>query len=203
MIRNIVFDFGGVLVELDKEICVNSYKRLGMDVIASYVNDYRSEDLFNDFELGKIDLHQFCEEARRQSGVYATDEEITQAWLDLYIGLPQWKLDKVLELKKDFRILLLSNMNPFHWEYACREYFKDVNRYFEKIYLSYELGMTKPDREIFEYMINDSGINPDETLFLDDSKKNCIGAESLGIHAWHIAEREDWSKRDFDSLKKK
>lgn len=201
MIRNIVFDFGGVMVELDKTACVESYKRLGMDVIASYIDDYRSEDLFNDFELGKINMEQFCDEARRQSGINAKNEEITQAWLDLYIGLPQWKLDKILELKKDFRLLMLSNMNPFHWDYALREYFKnDVHKYFEKVYLSYELGMTKPDRGIFEYMIKDSGINPDETLFLDDSEKNCLGAQALGIHTWHIAEREDWSKRDFGGL---
>lgn len=200
MIKNIVIDFGGVLVGLKKENCVAEYHALNMDVIGQYINDYRSEDLFNDLELGKIGINEFCEEARRQSGVNATDEQIKHAWLVLLTGVPQKKLDKILELRKHYRVLLLSNTNAFHWDYSVEHYFKDLNLYFEKVYLSYELGMTKPDRKMFEFMLQDAGIKAEETLFLDDSATNCNAAEKIGIHTWHIGENEDWTQRNFEDL---
>lgn len=200
MIKNIIIDFGGVLIGLDKDRCVAEYNALGMDVIGQYVNDYRSEDLFNDLELGKIDIHEFCNEARKQSGINATDEQIQYAWLALLKDVPQKKLDKILELQKHYRILLLSNTNAFHWEYSVEHFFKDWSIYFEKVYLSYELGITKPNHRMFYHMLNDSGIKAEETLFLDDSAANCKAAEAIGIHTWHIGEDEDWTQRNFENL---
>ena len=199
MIRNIVIDFGGVLIALNKQASIQAFRDLGMESVAELINDYRSEGIFNELEHGKIDIHRFCDEARRMSGVDVTDEVICDAWQRLLVGVPQKRLNKILELRQSYRIFLLSNTNAFHWEYSVKEYFKDTSRYFEKLYLSYELGLSKPDKRIFEYMLADSCINPDETLLLDDSADNCRAAEVLGMHTWLIGKDEDWTQRDFSS----
>ncbi|MBQ0086052.1 MAG: HAD family phosphatase [Prevotella sp.] len=198
MIKNIVFDFGGVLVGLDKGASVRAFKDFGADVIAKYIDDYRSEDLFNDLELGKITMEDFCDEARRQCDKQLADEDIKNAWLLLLTGVAQKKLDKILSLKKKYRILLLSNTNAFHWEYSVNNYFKDTKTYFEKCYLSFELGLAKPDRRMFEFMIEDSEIVPEETIFIDDSEKNRNAAIALGIHTMSVETNEDWTIRNFD-----
>ena len=201
MIKTIVIDFGGVLVRLNKQYCIDEYHRLGMDVIGNYINDYRSEDLFNDLELGRIDIDEFCREARRQSGAEASDEEIRNAWLILLQGVPRSKLDKILELRKRYRVLLLSNTNAFHWKFSLENYFDgDLDKYFDKAYISYQLGMTKPDPGMFRYMLRDAGIKPEETLLLDDSLDNCRAAGKLGIRTWHIGENEDWTLKISDRL---
>lgn len=196
MIRNIIIDFGGVLVRLDKSASIQAYRDLGMDAVAAYINDYRSDGIFRQLEHGEIDMKEFCNEARRLTGVNASDEAIEDAWLRLLVGVPHERLEKILELRKKYRVFLLSNTNAFHWDYSVKEYFKDTDRYFEKMYLSYKLGLTKPDRRIFEYMLTDAGINPDESLLLDDSADNCKAAEELGIHTLLIGKDEDWTKFD-------
>ena len=196
MIRNIIIDFGGVLVCLDKSASIQAYRDLGMDAVAAYINDYRSDGIFRQLEHGEIDMKEFCNEARRLTGVNASDEAIEDAWLRLLVGVPHERLEKILELRKKYRVFLLSNTNAFHWDYSVKEYFKDTDRYFEKMYLSYKLGLTKPDRRIFEYMLSDAGINPDESLLLDDSADNCKAAEELGIHTLLIGKDEDWTKFD-------
>lgn len=196
MIRNIIIDFGGVLVRLDKSASIQAYRDLGMDAVAAYINDYRSDGIFRQLEHGEIDMKEFCNEARRLTGVNASDEAIEDAWLRLLVGVPHERLEKILELRKKYWVFLLSNTNAFHWDYSVKEYFKDTDRYFEKMYLSYKLGLTKPDRRIFEYMLTDAGINPDESLLLDDSADNCKAAEELGIHTLLIGKDEDWTKFD-------
>ena len=196
MIRNIIIDFGGVLVRLDKSASIQAYRDLGMDAVAAYINDYRSDGIFRQLEHGEIDMKEFCNEARRLTGVNASDEAIEDAWQRLLVGVPHERLEKILELRKKYRVFLLSNTNAFHWDYSVKEYFKDTDRYFEKMYLSYKLGLTKPDRRIFEYMLSDAGIDPDESLLLDDSADNCKAAEELGIHTLLIGKDEDWTKFD-------
>ena len=196
MIRNIIIDFGGVLVRLDKSASIQAYCELGMDAVAALINDYHSDGIFRQLEHGEIDIRQFCDEARRLTGINASDEAIEDAWLRLLVGVPHERLEKILELRKKYRVFLLSNTNAFHWDYSVKEYFKDTDIYFEKMYLSYKLGLTKPDRRMFEYLLADAGINPHESLLLDDSADNCKAAEELGIHTLLIGKDEDWTKFD-------
>lgn len=195
MIRNIVIDFGGVLVQLDKSASISAYRDLGMEGVAALINDYRSDGIFNELERGEIDIHEFCNRARQLTGIDAPDEAIEDAWQRLLVGVPQKKLEMLAALRRKYRVYLLSNTNAFHWEYSVKEYFKDTSLYFDRLYLSYELGMSKPDRRIFEHLIADTGISVGETLLLDDSADNCRMARELGFHVWHIAENEDWTQR--------
>ena len=108
-------------------------------------------------------------------------------------------MDKLAELKRDFRLVLLSNTNPIHWRKAVDDYFTqgglNVNYYFEKTYLSYEMRMLKPDEEIYRKVLDSSGMDAGDTLFIDDSKANCAAAERLGITSMHVTCGDEWTER--------
>ena len=188
VIKNIIFDFGGVLVDLDRKRCIEAFERIGAGAVAGYVDECRQEDLFHDLEVGLTDVGRFCEAVRRACPCCnASDDDICDAWNALLTGIPRHRLDRLKELRRDYRLVLLSNTNPIHWRKAVDEYFTagglTVGDYFEKTYLSYEMHMLKPDEEIFRRVLADSGFAAAETLFIDDSAANCAAAERLGIAA--------------------
>lgn len=198
--RNIIFDFGGVLVNLDRKRCIDAFTRIGAGAIAGYVDECRQEDLFHDLEVGDTGVGQFCDAVRQAcGGCNATDEDICGAWDALLTGIPRRRLDKLAELKRDFRLVLLSNTNPIHWRKAVDDYFTqgglNVNYYFEKTYLSYEMRMLKPDEEIYRKVLDSSGMDAGDTLFIDDSKANCAAAERLGITSMHVTCGNEWTER--------
>ena len=198
--RNIIFDFGGVLVNLDRKRCIDAFTRIGAGAIAGYVDECRQEDLFHDLEVGDTGVGQFCDAVRQAcGGCNATDEDICVAWDALLTGIPKRRLDKLAELKRDFRLVLLSNTNPIHWRKAVDDYFTqgglNVNYYFEKTYLSYEMRMLKPDEEIYRKVLDSSGMDAGDTLFIDDSKANCAAAERLGITSMHVTCGDEWTER--------
>ena len=186
-IKNIIFDFGGVLVDLDKQVCVDAFERIGAHEISGYVDECRQEDLFHDLEIGNISVPEFCDEVRRKSQCTASDEAVCDAWNALLVGIPCRRLQALLALRDHYRLFLLSNTNAIHWEKAQTQLFpmdgSGVDDYFEETYLSYELHLLKPGSEIFDYLLKDAGIKAGETLFLDDSAANCKGATQVGIHA--------------------
>lgn len=198
MIKNLIFDFGGVLVNLDKDICSAEFNKINAGEVARYVDFCIQEDLFHELEIGAISIPQFCEEVRKKApGCTASDKQIEHAWASLLTDVPVHRLAALLELKEKYRLFLLSNTNEIHWEMAedmffCQIEGLSVDDYFEKIYLSNRLGMIKPSKEIFELVLKENGLNPDETVFIDDSPKNCAAAEAVGIHAFHSPTGEDW-----------
>lgn len=199
-IRNIVFDFGGVLTGLDKDACVDALHSIGAGDIACYVDECRQEDLFHDLETGRISVGEFCNEVRRLcKGCSATDEEICSAWNALLIGIPHRKLEKLLSLKRDYRVMLLSNTNPVHWHKAVLDFFPyegfEVDDYFEKTFLSYRMHMVKPDEQIFRQMLIEGHMLPGETLFIDDSPVNCAKASELGITTICSEQGDEWLEK--------
>lgn len=196
-IKTLVFDFGCVLVNLDKRRCIESFCEIGAENIASYVDECRQEDLFHDLEVGNISVREFCNEVRHKApDCKASDTEICEAWNALLTGIPVRRLKALLQLKKRYRLLLLSNTNPIHWGKAVKDYFtadgKAFADYFEKAYLSYEMQMLKPDKCIYEALMNDSGATPEEILFIDDSVVNCNAARQLGITSMHVTNGDEW-----------
>lgn len=196
-IRNIVFDFGGVLTGLDKQACINALNSIGAGSIAGYVDECRQEDLFHDLEIGKSNVGEFCDEVRRLcNGCSATNEDICGAWNALLTGIPTRRLEKLLSLKRDYRLLLLSNTNPIHWHKAVLDFFpyegNEVDDYFERTFLSYRMHIVKPDEQIFRQMLIESQIMPGETLFIDDSPVNCAAASQLGINTICAEKGDEW-----------
>lgn len=193
--KNIIFDFGGVLVDLDKEACVRAFDRIGAHSISGYVDECRTEDLFHELELGSITPAEFCVKARGLSGCDATDDEILGAWNSLLVSIPARRLHRLLELRGRYRLFLLSNTNIVHWEHAVSRLFPmdgyGVSDYFDNIYLSYELHQVKPCEEIFRHVLDDAGIVAADTLFIDDSPVNCRAARETGIRALN-ATGDEW-----------
>ena len=194
---NIVFDFGCVLVDLDKQRCVEAFKAIGAGAVSAYVDECRQEDLFHDLETGAITVEEFCCEVRRKSpGCTATDAQICHAWNALLTGIPQRRIERLVDLGLRHRLFLLSNTNAIHWTKAVADYFpydgKNVTDYFQGIFLSYEMHMVKPETAIFEQMLHQAGIDAADTLFIDDSPANCAAAEALGIRSLHVRTGDEW-----------
>lgn len=195
-IKNIIFDMGGVLVDLDPQRCIDAFGKIGCRQIAAYVEEHRTEDLFYDIETGRTTQQQFCQEVRRIAQTDAADAEIVWAWNQLLAGIADEKKARLIELGRTYRLYLLSNTNIMHWE-KCRDDFfaymgHTADDYFTQIFLSYEMHMSKPNADIFGQTLHDAGINAAETLFVDDSADNCSAARQLGINTLHETTGRDW-----------
>jgi putative hydrolase of the HAD superfamily len=195
-INTFIFDFGGVLLNLDMPNCLAAFKRLGCDTISGYIDHYKQKGLFLDFEEGKISTNDFFTELQKIVGLHASVEDLKQAYLSFLGDLPQYKLDLLLELRKKYKVYMLSNINAFIYEHCKRTYFekdgKNINDYFDKVYLSYEIGVCKPDRRIFDYMVQDAELIPNHCFFIDDGEKNIETAKALGFAAYLAKPSEDF-----------
>lgn len=197
-IKNIIFDMGGVLVGLDAQRCIDAFRQIGCEKIAFYVEEHRTEDLFLDTELGRITQEEFCREVRRITACRASDEQIVWAWNQLLTGIAADKMQCLAQLGTRYRLFLLSNTNIMHW-HKCRDCFFNSGGHtaadlFERIFLSYEMHLAKPGEAIFAQALAQAGINAAETLFIDDSRDNCRGAERLGINTLHETTGTDWMR---------
>ncbi len=191
--RNLIVDLGGVLTGLDRRRCIDAFAAIGAEAVSSYVDECRQEDLFHDLEVGLTGVGEFCDAVRRACpGCTATDEAVCQAWNALLTGIPQSRLDLLLELKRDHRLVLLSNTNPIHWRKAEACFFTagglTVDDYFENVFLSYRMHLLKPGETIFRQVLRETGFAPEDTLFIDDSAANRATAMNLGMAA--VAELE-------------
>jgi putative hydrolase of the HAD superfamily len=183
----LLFDYGGVLVRLNKERCMRSFDALGFD-IRPYIGTYAQRGLFSDMERGRIDVEQFCAALRREAGrPDLDDDDIVSAWADYLEFIPQERLDMLLRLHRHYRTYVLSNTNPVHWDMACHCFLAEdghcVEDYFDGVFLSYELGVEKPEAAIFEAAIAGIGGPASDILFLDDSEVNCEAARRCGLQA--------------------
>ena len=142
MIKNIIFDWGGVLIHLDRQRCTEAFAECGVQVGDELTNPYgHRRDLMN-FELGFMTVEEFHDTVRRVYGAHLTDEQIDYAWNALLIGIPTYKLDMLLELKKRYRLFLLSNTNALHWEEGRKQFdYKghQMEDDFDQIFLSHEI----------------------------------------------------------------
>lgn len=196
-IKNLIVDFGGVLIDLDYQRCLDSFRKLGLPDVEHILDIYHQQDFFSNYEKGLISSVDFRNIIREKIGRIITDARIDAAWNSFLVGIPAYKLDLLLELRKDYVVYLLSNTNDIHWRWSCKNAFPyktfRVEDYFEHVFLSYEMRMAKPDKEIFQSVLDDTGIIPEETFFIDDSKANCLTAQSLGISTYTPEANEDWS----------
>ena len=195
-IKNIVFDFGGVLINLDKQLCVNEFVKLGVKNIDSMIGNYAQTGLFLQLERGEVSPMEFRDEIRKIIGKPVSDEEIDKAWGAFLLDIPAYKLDLLAELRTKYRVLMLSNTNVIHFEQVKQSQFeaggRSIDDFFEKCYLSYEIGLTKPYADVFEYMLNDAKILPQETLFIDDGQANIEMARSMGFAVYLAKPQEDF-----------
>ena len=194
-IRNIVFDLGGVLVDLDFKAAINGLQKAGFANVKEQLQAFDREGIFQKFELGEMSADAFRSAIRENSTVSLTDEEVDGLWNAMLLEVPREKLELILHLRGKYMVYLLSNTNSIHWDYVCKNAFNyrgfRVNDYFEETFLSYEMHLAKPDKAIFEKVLEEANLLPEETLFIDDSEANCKAASELGIHTHHYHIGED------------
>lgn len=198
-IKNIMFDLGGVLVSLHPERCIEAFRKVGCGALASYVEEHRTEDLFLDTELGRITQAQFCDAVRSLSHTATSDSDIIWAWNELLGDIPTRKLRRLAKLREaGCRLFLLSNTNVMHWT-LCRDRLftadgRQADSYFDRIFLSYEMHLAKPDAGIFRAALAEAGISAAETLFIDDREENCAAAASVGMDTLHETTGSLWEE---------
>lgn len=194
-IKNLIIDFGGVIINLTRNRCIEAFESMGVENVRDCIVD--SKDLFMQIEMGTITPAEFREGIRHLTRQQLTDEQIDAAWIAMLDDVPTYKLDLLMELRTRYNTMLLSNTNEIHWQWAEKNSFAfnghHAADFFHRIYLSYELNMLKPNADIFEFVLQDAGLDPSETFFIDDALPNCRTAESLGIRTYAPQPREDWS----------
>lgn len=197
-IKNILFDFGGVIIGLNKQNAVNRFREIGVDNIDDYLGEFRQEGIFLALEEGTISRDEFYKELRQLTGKNIPTEDIDSAWMAFLLDITEYKYQMLKDLRKKYNVYLLSNTNPIVMDWALSPNFspsgENIRDFFDKCYLSYEIGAAKPDKKIFEFVINDSGLNPAETLFLDDGPSNIATAEELGFKGYLANQEEDLRK---------
>jgi len=184
MIDTIIFDFGDIFINLDKKATIDGLERLGL---SSWNEDL--DQLNISFEKGQISRDAFLLGIQKQIP-NATIDEILMAWNAVLLDFPLYRLEFLQLLSKKFRLFLLSNTDAIHIDhFEQREgasFYGDFYQCFEKVYFSYEMGMRKPDAEIYTTVINRHELAPKRTLFVDDKKDNTDAAKALGLHVWNL-----------------
>lgn len=197
MIKNIVFDFGGVLLDLRPDRCIEEFRKIGIPEIKDMLSLAHQQGVLGLMEEGRLSLAEFCDGVRSNHLPAPTNRQIVQAFCSMADGLPAYKLDFCQQLKEEgYHVSALSNTNPLHWGY-CQRYFIEAGytaeELFEYVWLSCEMHLVKPDPQIFKCILEQSGYLPEETLFVDDNARNCEVARSLGINTYMAPVRTDWS----------
>ncbi len=189
-IKNIIFDLGGVIMNLDVPRTIKAFENIG---ITDFVNDtghHYKNPVFYDFETGKVSESEFVEELANISANSLSGTQIREAWNAMILDMPIERIKFLLDLKKKYKIYLLSNTNSIHQEKFLRETNEandfSFNELFEKAYYSHEIGIRKPNEEVFHFVLKDSKLNTDKTLFVDDSLQNINSAQKTGLRTFHI-----------------
>lgn len=197
--KNIIFDLGNVLVSLDPEGCIGAFRKMGMGELVNLSPDSKGHELLSRLGVGEMTTEQFCDEARALTGAHVSDGEIIAAANRILVEIPDSRKERLLQLKaQGHRLFLLSNTIDAHWDYCVERLFPyrghTVEDYFERCFLSQRMHLAKPDSRIYEEVIRQAAIDPDETLFIDDLKENCEAAERLGIHTFQNVDFDDWMR---------
>ena len=185
---------------------IKRFKSIGLKNVENYLNPYTQTDIFGDIEEGKISAEQFREKLSELIGKEVTYEECKFAWLGYRQDVPLRNLDILRKLKaQGYKLILLSNTNPFMMSWGLSGEFdgngNSLESYFDSLYLSYKLGVMKPNKKIFQYIIDNEKIQPGESLFIDDGERNINTARLLGFKTLCPINGEDWTKELIELLK--
>lgn len=197
MIKNLLFDLGGVFIEHTRAVCVERFEQLGVHDADNLLDPYRQSGLFLDLERGVHSEQSFAEELNKAYGLSLAPEQVRFAIHGFVHKIEDYKFDFIEQkLPKELRLLLVSNTNPYIWGMSQRgellQNGRSFDSYFEKSYASFEMKLCKPEREIFERIIEDAQIKPEETLFIDDGPANTEMGRSLGFVTYCPDNGEDW-----------
>ncbi len=189
-IRHIIFDLGGVLINLDYRLTEKAFIDLGIEDFGRRYSQLQQTALFDDFETGKIGKGFFINELKKFAGKEIADDAICDAWNAMLLDFPLRRLQLLQQLRSYYDLVLLSNTNEIHEE-AFNKMLKEnygvlLPAYFDRVYYSHRIGARKPDPAVFQSIIDDMGFAPAHTLFIDDSPQHIEAARSLGIQTIYL-----------------
>ena len=195
MIKNILFDMGGVIFTQNTEEAFRRFRNEGIDT-SYYMGIYGQKDFFMELEAGKIDASEFC---RRMSAVVGHEVSWQRAqycWLGYFDGVPAQRLRNLELLRQHHHLYLLSNTNPFMMDFTRSSRFshsgRPITSFFDQLFLSYEMKVCKPDKEIYLKALAAGQMKASECLFVDDSRKNTDAAAALGFHVLTVPTNHEW-----------
>lgn len=191
-VKNIIFDFGGVFLDVSYQRTERAFINAGVASFASLYSQQKASPLFEDLETGKLAPDDFYAAFRQISGTQLDNDIIRGCWNEILGGYYPEALAMLDRLRSPYRLFLFSNTNQIHYDCFMDTYRSqfgrdDFNALFEKAWYSHEIGVRKPYREAYEWVLNDAGLKASETLFIDDTLVNIEGAAAAGLHTIHLA----------------
>ena len=190
--ETIIFDLGGVIINLDYDRTTRAFEELGLTDFRTVYSQLSQSSLFDDYETGKISSQRFINALLPHLPSGRTANQVVNAWNAMILDVPPAKLELLEKLREDHKVYLLSNTNEIHMQKVRREWQKVTDRpmesFFDQMFLSYEIGLRKPDKEVFQFVCESLGINPESTLFIDDSPQHIAGARQTGLNTIHLTD---------------
>ncbi len=191
-IENIIFDFGGVIIDIDPMLTVKELEKLGFHNIEKLKSKDFYQKVIYKFEKGIDTPAVFHDKLRTYLQMDLSDSQLDEAWNALLFDIPEERIRVIEEVKKHYPIYLLSNSNEIHYDLYVRDLqlrfgYREFDELFNKAYFSFDLHLAKPHVEIFEFVINQHHLNPEKTLFIDDRIENIEGARKAGLKTFHLA----------------
>ena len=194
-VKNIIFDLGGVILNIDYGQTANAFKKIGVTNFDEIYSQAKQGKVFDKLETGELSIEEFSN-YMKEFVPSLKSMDIDKAWNAMLLDLPVQRIDLLKELKKGYRLFLLSNTNEIHIK-SFRKMIKSfygeyiLDDIFEQQYYSSEIGKRKPNVDCFQYVLEQNGLEPSETLFIDDSMQHVEGARKLKIKAYHLKLEED------------
>jgi glucose-1-phosphatase len=184
--KNIIFDFGGVIINIDYHRVIDAFVKLGVKDFEKHYSQLDQHHLFDDYDRGLISSEEFRKRLKEISAIPLSDAQIDDAWNTILIDLPMENIELLKRLKQRYRLFLLSNTNEIHekafTEMMMRDFGRNVlTETFERVYFSHKLNKRKPDAEIFHHVLKENNLLAEETLFIDDSPQHIEGAKVAGL----------------------
>jgi putative hydrolase of the HAD superfamily len=194
-IENIIFDLGGVILNIDYNITINNFKALGIENFEELYSQAQQTTIFDDFETGQISELAFINQIQKLFHIDKNTDEIIDAWNSMLLDFPENRKATLMKYAAKYNIVLLSNTNETHVKAFKKilittygeNWFSNV---FKNVYYSNEIGLRKPNSDVFEYVLQKNNFKPENTLFFDDSIQHIHGAQKLGIHTIHLTNQK-------------
>lgn len=190
-IKNIIFDLGGIFMNLDYSLTEKAFIQLGAINFHELYTQHHANPLFEQLETGKISSIEFCDELRKATNTTLSNNEIFTAWNAMLLDFPIERLQWLQQIKQRYNVYLYSNTNQIHYDAFIEIANKTIgsstfNSYFIKAYYSHELGLRKPYAASYTAILKEQNLIAAETLFIDDTLKNVTGAQEAGLQTLHL-----------------
>jgi putative hydrolase of the HAD superfamily len=190
-IKHIIFDLGGVILNINYQLTYKAFEELGVKDFTGLYNQFSATSLFDDLETGKIGSEDFLKEMEQHTPPGTTHQQMIDAWNAMLLDFPLRRLQILQQLRQHYDLYLLSNTNAIHFQ-AFNKILQEsrgipsLTSFFDKAYYSHLIELRKPEKEAYQLVLDENGLNPSETLFIDDTLPNIEGAQALGIQTIHL-----------------